>query len=92
MVYEYEKYDGIDVFLGHELIKKIKRHGIFKMFLKYGRIRTLPRFFHIQNLSSSLIYVRKVDYSCVDTLLGKETWKMVWGIMVLMRGVQCGIL
>jgi hypothetical protein len=28
----------------------------------------------------------------VDTVFGKDTYKMVRGAMVLMRGVQCGTL
>jgi hypothetical protein len=48
-----------------------------KLLLKDGRIRTLPRVLHIQNLPRSLIYVNKLDDAGVDTLLGKDTWKIV---------------
>jgi hypothetical protein len=87
---EYEKYDGGDVFLGDESTKKIMGCGRVKLLPKDGRIRTLPRVFHIPNMSRILIYVSKLDEERVDTLLGKGTCNMVWGSMVLMRGVPCG--
>jgi hypothetical protein len=87
---EYEKYDGGDVFLGDELTKKIMGHGRVKLLLKYGRIRTLPRVLHIPKLARSLISISKLDDAGADTLLGKGTFKMVRGAMVLMRGVRCG--
>jgi hypothetical protein len=90
--YEYEKYDGGDVFLGDDSTTKIMGRGRVKLLLKDGRIRTLPRVLHIPNLSRSLIYVSKLDDAGVDTLLGKGTCNMVRGEMVLMRGVWCGTL
>ena len=36
--FEYEKYDGGDVFLGDELTTKIMGRGRVKLLLKYGRI------------------------------------------------------
>jgi hypothetical protein len=44
---EYEKYDRGDVFLGDDLTTKIMGGGRVKLMLKYGRIRTHPRVFHI---------------------------------------------
>jgi hypothetical protein len=67
-------------------------HGRVKLLLKYGRIRTLPGVLHIPKLSTSLIFVSKLDDAGVDTILGKGTCKMVRGAMVLMRGVRCGTL
>jgi hypothetical protein len=90
--YEYEQYDGGDVFLGDDLKTRIMRHGRVKLLLKDGRIITLPRVLHIPKLVGSLISVRKLDDEGVDTVLGKGTCKMVRGIMVLMRGVRCGTL
>jgi hypothetical protein len=73
---EYEKYDGGDVFLGDDSTTKIMGCERVKLLLKDGRIRTLPRVLHIQNLPRSLIYVNKLDDAGVDTLLGKDTCKM----------------
>jgi hypothetical protein len=89
---EYEKYDGGDVFLGDESTTKILGRGSIKLLLKYGRIRTLPRVFHIPKISRSLISVSKLDDAGVDTVFGKNTCKMVRGEMVLMRGFWCGTL
>jgi hypothetical protein len=84
---EYEKYDGGDVFLGDVLTTKIMGHGRVKLLLKDGRIRTLPGVLHIPKLARSLIFVSKLDDAKVDTVLGKGTFKMVRGEMVLKRGV-----
>jgi hypothetical protein len=86
--FEYEKYDGGDVFLGDESTTKIMGRGRVKLLLKDGRIRTLPGVFHIPKLARSLIYVSKLDDAGVDTVFGKDTCKMVRGEMVLMRGVS----
>jgi hypothetical protein len=75
--FEYEKYDGGDVFLGDDSTAKIIRHGRVKLLLKYGRIRTLPGVLHIPKLAKSLIYVRKLDDVGVDTIFGNNTCKMV---------------
>jgi hypothetical protein len=90
--YEYEKYDGGDVFLGDELTTKIMGRGRVKLLLKYGRIRTLLGVLHIPKLSRILISISKLDDVGVDIVLGKGTCKMVQGEMVLMRGVRCGNL
>jgi hypothetical protein len=67
-------------------------HGRVKLFLKDGRIRTLPGVLHITKLTRSLIFVRKMDDAGVDTVFGKNSCNMVRGAMVLMRGVRCGTL
>jgi hypothetical protein len=90
--YEYEKYDGGDVFLGDDSTTKILGRGRVKLLLKYGRIRTLLGVLHIPKLAKSLISISKMDDAGVDTVFGKKTCKMVRGAMVLMRGVQCGTL
>jgi ribosomal protein L30E len=82
---EYEKYNGGDVFLGDDSTKKILEHGRVKLLLKDGRIRTLPQVMHIPKLARSLIYVSKMDDARMDTVFGKNTCKMVRGVMVLMR-------
>jgi hypothetical protein len=89
---EYEKYDGGDVFLGDDSTTKIMGRGRVKLLLKDGRIRTLPGVLHIPKLVRSLISISKLDDAGVDTVLGKGTFKMVRGEMVLMRGVRCGTL
>ena len=89
---EYKKYDGGDVFLGDDSIEKILGRGRVKLLLNDGRIRTLPGVLHIPKLARSLISVSKLDDARVNTVFGKNTWKMVRGEMVLMRGVHCGTL
>jgi hypothetical protein len=90
--YEYEKYDGGDVFLGDDSIAKIMGRGRVKLLLKYGRVRTLHGVLHIPKLARSVISVRTLDDAGVNTVLGKGACKMVRGAMVLMRGVRCGTL
>ena len=58
--YEYEKYNGGDVYSGDVSPSSIIGHGRFKLKLKDGRIRTLPRVLHIPNLERNLIYVIKL--------------------------------
>jgi hypothetical protein len=89
---EYEKYDGGDFFVGDDLIEKIMGHGRVKLLLKYGRIITLPRVVLIPNLDKILISVSNLDDQGVDTLLGKATFKMAGGEMVVTRGVRCGTI
>jgi hypothetical protein len=76
-LYEYEKYDGGDVFLRDDSTKKIMGRGRVKLLLKYGRIRTLPGVLHIPKLARSLISVSKLDDAGVNTVFGKNTCKMV---------------
>jgi hypothetical protein len=90
--FEYEKYDGGDVFLGDDSTAKILGRGRVKLLLKDERFRTLPRVLHIPKLVRSLISVSKMDDAGADTVFGKNTCKMVLGAMVLMRGVRCGTL
>jgi hypothetical protein len=90
--FEYEKYDGGDVFLGDDSTTKIMGCGRVKLLLKDGRIRTLLGVLHIPKLARSLIYVSKLDDAGVDNILGKDTCNMVRGEMVFMRGVRCGTL
>jgi hypothetical protein len=89
---KYEKYDGGDVFLGDDSTTKIMGRGRVKLLPKDERIRTLHGVLHIPKLVRSLIYVRNLDDVGVDIVLGKGTWKMVQGALVLMREVWCGTL
>jgi hypothetical protein len=59
--FEYEKYDGGDVFLGDDSTSKIMGRGRVNLLLKYGRIRTLLGVLYIPKLARSLIYVSKLD-------------------------------
>jgi hypothetical protein len=90
--FEYEKYDGGDVFLGDDSTTKILGHGRVKFLLNDRRIRTLPGVLHIPKLSRSLIFVSKLSDAGVKTVFEKNTCKMVHEAMVLMRGVRCGTL
>jgi hypothetical protein len=75
--YEYEKYNGGDVFLGEDLTTKIMRRGKVKLLLKDGIIRTFLWVTHIPTLARSLIFVGNMGDVGVDTLLGKGNCKMV---------------
>jgi len=56
------------------------------------RIRTLPGVLNIPRLDRNLIFVNKMDNVGVKTMFEKETYRMVQGAMVLLKGVQIGIL
>eukprot|EP00253_Pinus_taeda_P026318 PITA_26318 len=75
--YEYEKYDGGDVFLGNDRKAKIIGRRKVKSKLKDGRVRTLSSVLHIPTLAKNLISVRKLDDADVKTLFEKDTCKMV---------------
>ena len=62
------------------------------MKLQGGRIRTLPGVLHIPALAKNLIFVRNMDDAGVKIVFDKDTCKMVWGSLVLMRGVWIGTL
>eukprot|EP00253_Pinus_taeda_P036366 PITA_36366 len=83
---EYEKCDGGDIFLGDDSKARIIFHGKFKLKFQGGRIRTLPGVLHIPALPRNLFYVSKLDDACVKNVFKKDTYKMVWGALVLMQG------
>jgi hypothetical protein len=68
--YEYEKYDGGDVFPGDDLTTKIMGCRRVNLLLKYGRIRTLPRVMHDPKIARRLIYLRKLDTQINSNVLG----------------------
>eukprot|EP00253_Pinus_taeda_P034149 PITA_34149 len=90
--FEYEKYDGGDVFLGDERKARIIGRIKVKLKLQDGRVRTLPGVLHIPALARNLIFISKVDDVGVKIVFEKDTWKMVWEALVLMWGVQIGTL
>jgi hypothetical protein len=57
-----------------------------------GRIITLPSVMHISDLARNLIFVRKMDDAGVKTIFEKETYSMVQGEMVLLKGVRFGTM
>eukprot|EP00253_Pinus_taeda_P025343 PITA_25343 len=59
--YEYDKYDGGDVFLGDDRKARIIGRGKVKLKLQGGRVRTLPSVLHIPTLTKNLIFVSKLD-------------------------------
>jgi hypothetical protein len=75
--YEYERYDGGNVFLGDDLTTKIIGRGKVKLRLIYARIITLPGIAHIPGLARNLISVRKMDDARVKIVFEKETCRMV---------------
>ena len=89
---EYEKYNEGDVYLGDDSPSNIIGCGRFKLKMKDGRIRTLPRVLHIPNLAINLISIEKMDVAGVKTVCGDGGCKMVQGSMVLMRGFRYGTL
>eukprot|EP00253_Pinus_taeda_P005141 PITA_05141 len=90
--YEYEKYNGGDVFLGDDRKARIIGCGKVKLNLQGGRVRTFPSVLHIPALTRNLIFVSKLDVAGVKTVFDKDTYKMVWGALVLMRGIRIGTL
>ena len=66
--YEYEKYDGGDVFLGDDRNNRIVRRGKVRLKLQAGRIITLPGVLHIPALVGNLIFVSKMDVAGVKTV------------------------
>ena len=75
--YEYEKYNGGDVYLGDDSPAIIIGRGIVKLKLKDGRIRTLPGVLHIPNLERNLISVENMDVAGIKTVCGDGGCKMV---------------
>jgi hypothetical protein len=90
--YEYERYDEDSVFLGDDSTTKNIGQGKFKMRLIDGRIRTLPSVLYIPGLAINLSSIRKMDDVGVKTIFEKETYRMVRGAMVLLKGVRFGTL
>lgn len=68
---EYENYNGGDAFLGDESTTKIIGHEIVKLFLKDGRIITLPGVFHIPKLAKNLIYINNMSDAGVHIMFEK---------------------
>ena len=90
--YEYEKYDGGDVFLGDNRKARIIGCGKVKLKLQGGGARTLLGVLHIPALARNLIFVSKLDDAGVKIVFEKDTCKMVWGALVLMQGFRIGTL
>ena len=57
--YEYERYDGGNVFLGNDSTNIILGQGKVKLRLIYGSIRILHGVLHIPGLAINLISVTK---------------------------------
>ena len=90
--YEYDKYDAGNVFLGDDRKARIIGRRKVKLMLQGGRVRTLPSVLHIPILARNLFSVSKLDDAGVKIVFEKDTWKMVQGELVLMRGVRIGTL
>lgn len=89
--YEYEKYDGGDILFGYESPTKIVRWAKVWILLRDGR-RTLPSVLNILGFARNLIVVSKTSDESVHTVVSKDSYKMVSGVMVLMRGSWIGML
>ena len=81
--FDYEKYDGGDVFLGDDRNCKIVRHGKVKMKLQGGSFRKLHGVLHIPALARNMIYVSNMDDVGVKIMFEKDNCKMVQGGPVL---------
>jgi len=90
--YEYDKYDGGDVFLVDDRKAIIIGCRKVKLMLQGGRVRALLGVLHIPTLARNLISVSNLDDAGVKIILEKDTYKMVQGELVLMRGVWIGTL
>lgn len=84
--------NGGDVFLGYDSTSKIIGHGRVILLLKDERIKTLFKVLHIPELARNLIYVCKMSDASARIVSAKETYTMVQGVMVLLRGVRVGNL
>ena len=73
----YDKYGGVEVFLGDDMKAIIIGHKKVKLKLQGGSIRTLRSILHITALARNLIYVSKMDYAGVKTVFEKGVCKIV---------------
>ena len=73
--------------MGDERKARIIGHGKLKLKLQAKRVRTLLGVLHIPALARNLIFVSKLDDASVKIVFERDTYKMVWGALVLMRGV-----
>ena len=62
------------------------------MKLQGGRVRKLLGVLHIPALARNLVFVSKLDDAGVKIVFKKDTYKMVWGALVLMWGVRIGTM
>jgi hypothetical protein len=90
--YEYERYDGCNVFLGDDLTTIIIGRGKLMLRLIDGRIITLLVLIHILVLAKNLIFVRKMDDAEKKTIFEKETCRIVQGVMMLLKGNRFGTM
>ena len=78
--------------MGDDRKARIIGHGKFKLKLQGRRIRTIPGVLHIPALSRNLISIKELDDAGVKMMFEKDTYRMVWGALVLIRGVPIGTL
>ena len=78
--------------MGDDRKARIIGHRKVKLKLQGGRVRTLSGVLHIPALARNLISVSQLDDAGVKTMFKKDTCKMVWRALVLMRGVWIGTL
>ena len=73
--------------MGDDRKARIVSHGKVKLKLQGGKVRTLRGVLHIHALARNMISISKMDDAGVKTVFEKDTYKMVRGPLVLMRGV-----
>ena len=86
--YKYEELKGGDVLLGYDSLTKIVKWGKFRLILIDGRKGALPDVLHIPGLAQNLIFISRMGDVGLQSVFEKDTCKMVWGAMVLMRGIR----
>ena len=84
---EYEEIEGGDVLIGDDSLTNTIVRGKVCLTLKDGSRGTLPSVLHIPVLARNLISITIMSDAGVHIVFEKDTCKMVWGAMVLMRGV-----
>eukprot|EP00253_Pinus_taeda_P015564 PITA_15564 len=75
--YEYEKYDGGDVFLGDDRNARIIARGKVELKLQGGRVRTILGVLHIPAIAKNMISISKLDDAGVKTMFEKDAYKML---------------
>ena len=78
--------------MGDHRKARIVDRGKVKLKLQGGRVRTLSGVLHIPALARNMISVSKLDDAGVKIAFEKDTYKIVWGALVLMWGVWIGTL
>ena len=89
---DYEELEGGGVVIGYDSLTKIIGRGKFQLILKDERKGTLSGVLHILCLDQNLISISRMGDVGVQNVFEKDTCKLGWGAMILMRGIKMGTL